>query len=46
MLYTILLTLAILWMLGAIFGFGGVLIHFLLLVALAVLIIKLIRSEK
>lgn len=41
MLWTILAVLLILWLLGLSLHFGGVLINLLLVVALAVLIIKL-----
>src|SRR5207253_10377677 len=46
MLWTILLVLLVLWLLGLISGAGGSLIHLLLVVALAVLIIQLITGRR
>lgn len=41
----IILVLFILWLLGAIFSFGGISIHLLLLIALIVLVVKLFKEK-
>ena len=46
MLWTILVVLLILWILGFSLHFGGALIHLLLVVALAVLIINLLSGRR
>ena len=46
MLWTILVVLLILWLLGFSFHIGGGLIHILLVVALAVLIFNLITGRR
>jgi len=46
MLWTILVVLLILWILGFSLHFGGALIHLLLVVALAVLIINLLSGRQ
>jgi hypothetical protein len=46
MLWTIFVVLLILWLLGFSLHFGGVLIHLLLVVALAVLIINLLSGRR
>jgi hypothetical protein len=43
MLYTLIVFLLILWLLGLVIHIGGGLIHLLLVVAAVVLIVKLIR---
>ncbi len=45
MLWTILVILLVLWLLGFIAHVGGALIHLLLVVALIVLIVNLIKSR-
>jgi hypothetical protein len=46
MLWTILVVLLILWLLGFSFHIGGGLIHILLVVALAVLVFNLITGRR
>jgi len=46
MLWTILVVLLILWLLGFSFHVGGALIHFLLVVAVVVLIINLVSGRR
>lgn len=46
MLYTILAVLLVLWLLGMIGGFGGSLIHLLLVVAGVVLLIQLLSGRR
>ena len=46
MLWTILVVLLILWLLGFSFHIGGALIHILLVVALAVLVFNLITGRR
>lgn len=46
MLWTILVILVILWLLGFQFSVGGQLIHVLLVVALVVLIINLVSGRR
>ena len=46
MLWTIFVVLLILWILGFSLHFGGALIHFLLVVALAVLVINLLSGRR
>ncbi len=46
MLWTILVVLVVLWLLGFGLSFGGNLIHLLLLVALVVLVINLITGRR
>lgn len=46
MLWTIFVILLILWLLGFSFHVGGALIHLLLVIAVAVLIINLIRGRR
>lgn len=46
MLWTILVIIVILWLLGFIFHLGGGLIHILLVVALAVLIFNLVTGRR
>ena len=46
MLWTILVILIVLWLIGFLAHFGGGLIHLLLLVALIVLIIQLITGRR
>jgi hypothetical protein len=46
MLWTILLVLLILWLLGFSFNLGGGLIHILLVLALVVLVINLISGRR
>jgi hypothetical protein len=46
MLLTIVLVLAVLWLLGAfVFPVGGSLIHLLLVIALIVLVVNLVRGR-
>jgi len=46
MLWTIIVLLFVLWLLGFIGGVGGNLIHLLLVIALAVLIFQLITGRR
>ncbi len=46
MLETIIVILVVLWLLGFVFSFGGVLIHILLVIALVVLVIRLVSGRK
>jgi Family of unknown function (DUF5670) len=46
MLWTILVILLVLWLLGVITSFGGALIHLLLLIALIVLIYNLFVGRR
>jgi hypothetical protein len=46
MLWTILMVLLILWLLGLVLNIGGGLIHVLLVIALVVLIYQLITGQK
>jgi uncharacterized protein DUF5670 len=46
MLWTIFIALLILWLLGFSFSIGGSLIHFLLVVALIVLVINLVSGRR
>lgn len=46
MLWTILVVLGILWLLGFSFGVGGSLIHLLLVVAVVVLVINLLSGRR
>lgn len=46
MLWTILAVILVLWALGLIAGFGGGLIHLLLLVAGVVLVIQLVTGRR
>jgi hypothetical protein len=46
MLWTILVVILILWLLGFSFHVGGALIHLLLVVALAVLIFNLVSGRR
>jgi len=46
MLWTILVVLLILWLLGFGFGVGGSLIHIILVVALVVLVINLLQGRR
>jgi hypothetical protein len=46
MLYTIVIVLAVLWLLGLIIHIGGELIHLLLLVALILFVFNLMRSRR
>ncbi len=46
MLETIILVLVVLWLLGFITGFGGGLVHILLLIALVVLVIRLVSGRR
>ena len=46
MLWTILIVLLILWLLGFRFSIGGGLIHILLVIALVVLVINLVTGRR
>ena len=46
MLWTIIVVLVILWLLGFSLSFGGSLIHILLVIALVVLVINLISGRR
>ena len=46
MLWTIIVTLVVLWLLGFISHFGGGLIHLLLVIAVVVLVIQLIQGRR
>ena len=46
MLWTIILILVVLWLLGFIAHFGGALIHLLLVIAVIVLVIQLIQGRR
>ncbi|WP_404455789.1 lmo0937 family membrane protein [Virgibacillus necropolis] len=46
MLWTVLIILLILWVLGFLFEIAGGLIHLLLVIALIVLVIRLITGKK
>lgn len=46
MLWTIVAVLLVLWLLGFSLGFGGSLIHLLLVVALAVVVINLLHRRR
>jgi hypothetical protein len=46
MLWTILVILVVLWLLGFLMHFGGGLIHLLLVIALIVLVIQLITGRR
>lgn len=46
MLWTIVVVLGILWLLGFGFHVGGSLVHFLLVVALAVVVINLLSGRR
>lgn len=46
MLWTIVVVLLVLWLLGLISSVGGTLIHVLLVVALILIIINLIKGKK
>jgi hypothetical protein len=46
MLWTIMIALVVLWLAGAIGGFGGNLIHLFLVVALVVLVLNLLRGRR
>ena len=46
MLWTIVIILLILWLLGFISGTGGGLVHILLVVALIVLVFRLLRTRR
>ncbi|WP_226669838.1 lmo0937 family membrane protein [Metabacillus litoralis] len=46
MLWTIILVLLALWLIGAIVGFLGNIIHILLAVALILVIIRLVQGKK
>ena len=46
MLWTIIVTLVVLWLLGFIGHFGGGLIHLLLVIAVVVLVINLIQGRR
>jgi hypothetical protein len=46
MLWTILVILLVLWLLGVLTSVGGALIHLLLVIALVVLIIQLISGRR
>ena len=46
MLWTIIVVLLILWLLGLVVSVGGNLIHILLVIALVVLIINLLQGRK
>ena len=46
MLWTILVVLLVLWLLGLLCGIGGTLIHLLLVVALIVLVVNLLTGRR
>ncbi len=46
MLWSILAIVLILWLLGAVSGFGGGLVHLLLVIAAVVLLIQLITGRR
>ncbi len=46
MLWTILIVMAVLWLIGAIGGFGGNLIHLPAVVAPVVLVLNLLRGRR
>ena len=46
MLWTVFVILVVLWLLGFSFGFGGGLIHLLLVIALVVLVFNLITGRR
>ena len=46
MLWTIIVILVVLWLLGFIVHFGGGLIHLLLVIAVIVLVIQLIQGRR
>ncbi|WP_157800925.1 lmo0937 family membrane protein [Bacillus solitudinis] len=46
MLWTIILALLVLWLIGAVVGFMGNIIHILLVVVLVLVIIRLVQGKK